>query len=80
MKKLFALILAMAMVLALLVGCGSTSASEKGNNGPSETENGTSDFTVGRRLWKRHVKRRVGSTYVSTPVTTQKKLSTTATT
>ena len=47
MKKLFALILAMAMVLALLVGCGSTSASEKGNNGPSETENGTSDFTVG---------------------------------
>lgn len=47
MKKLFALILAMAMALTLLVGCASTAAPEKADSTPAETTNGTDEFVVG---------------------------------
>ena len=47
MKKLFALILAMAMALTLLAGCASTAAPEKADSTPAETTNGTDEFMVG---------------------------------
>ena len=90
MKKLFALILAMAMALTLLAGCASTAAPEKADSTPAETTNGTDEFMVGFSIasldypyyvtMKRLAKRRDGSPSVLTPVTTLKKRSTTATT